>query len=755
MNKADFYHKINNINKEIELINKYKHKHEIKNIYKKIINDYDNILKNINVSDYLYIPSKIENLDTYLLNYKEPLNYYDLEISQNDILNVYLNFSIIYKQLSFIEEKKEIKIEYLEKCLNLLKETLQINMNNNTIQMEIVSIYSILCDVVKDTKKCIELLNNCLIFINPQNSYLVHYNLGFLFSKLNLIEQSITHYKKSIYICQIEKNTNTNTNTNNSLFNSIFSNSINNISSLYRSLKCWNESVYYLCLGLENLNNDPDLLNHLGIVFTEMRRTDLSEQCFKRAYENIDKTFISNDKNKLKSEILLNWGHMESYNGNNTKSIEKYNKSLENYPIIYSFQNKLMNLNYLYFDLNNPLKYIYDQHCLINNFYKKQLNLQKNRFKFNKNKNSSIINIGFISGDFVEHPVSFFISYIIQNLSKKFINNKRINVICYSQSFIDLNKYNINSTIKFISNLSSIDAANLIYNDNIDILFDLSGHTSNNRLDIFYLKPSPIQISYCGYANTTGLNTIDYRITDKICDNELSQKFHSEKLIYLNDCFLCYNPSPYKLDFKPLELSNQPFLDNKYITIGCFNRVNKISKEFITLCNKLLNNKRYPVKFIFKTKALLNEKVKQSFVNNFIKPECIEILDCSFSHTDHLLIYNKLDFSLDTFPYSGTTTSCESLLMGVPVITLKDNNSIPLHSHNVTSSILINSNLNEYVFKNFNDIIKFIEISFLKNNIYWKSLKQNTRNKFLNGKVCNSELFINNFVDMLNKLYKI
>lgn len=749
MNKDYFYHKINDINKQIELINKCKKNDEIKNIYKQIINEYNNILSNINVSNYLYIPSKIQNLDTYLTNYKEPLKNYDLEISYNDILNVYLNFSIIYKQFSFIEEKRELKIEYLEKCLNLLKETLQINMNNDTIQMEIVSIYSILCDVVKDTEKCIELLNNSLIFIKPNNSFLIHYNLGFLYSKLNSIDKAITHYKNSIYICKVEKNKN----TNNNLFNTIFANSINNISSLYRSLKCWNESVYYLSLGINNLNNDPDLLNHLGIIFTEMRRTDLSEECFTRAYENVDKSFISNDKNKLKSEILLNWGHMESYNGNNTGSIEKYNKSLEIYPIIYSFQNKLMNLNYLYFDLNDPLKYIYDQHNLINNFYKKHLNLQKNYFKFNK-KNSSLINIGFISGDFVEHPVSFFISYLIQNLSKHYINNKKINVICYSQSFIDLNKYNINATIKFISNLTSIDAANLIYNDNIDILFDLSGHTSNNRLDIFYLKPSPVQVSYCGYANTTGLSTIDYRLTDKICDNSLSQKFHSEKLIYLKNCFLCYNPNPYKLDFKPLELSTQPFLYNKYITIGCFNRVNKISKEYILLCNKLLNNTKYPIKFIFKTKALLNEKTKKSFVNNFVKPECIEILDCSFSHTDHLLIYNKLDFSLDTFPYSGTTTSCESLLMGVPVITLKDNNDTPLHSHNVTSSILINSNLSEYVFKNYNDIIKFIEISFLKNKLYWKLLKQNTRERFLNGKVCDNKSFINNFVDILHKIYK-
>lgn len=731
----DFNNKIYNINKKLQNINGKNNKE----IYISVINEYDKIIKSINLTEYQSIPNEIESIETYLLCYKEPFRNYEKNKNLTNILNIYLNTSIIYKQLSLIEENKELKIQYLQDALFLLKTTLHITLCNDIIQMEIVSLYSLLCDSVNDIKISIKLLNEALVYLQPKNSYLIHYNLGFLYSKLNLYQESLIHYKKSIYITT----TIFNQDKDKTLINNILVNSINNIACLYRSLKCWNEAVYYICLGLEYVNDDPDLLNNLGTIFTEMRRTDLSKQCFEKAYKMFENSIISNDKKKLKSEILLNLGHMYSYNGENLKAIEIYNESLENYNLIYSFQNKLMNLNYLYYDLNNPLDYIYKQHLLTNSFYKNTLN-----YSINKSKQlNKTLNIGFVSGDFVEHPVSYFISNLITLLNKT-----NYNVFCYSQTLIDTVKYTL-PNLKFIFNNSTIEACNLIIKDNIDILIDLSGHTANNRLDIFYAKPAPIQISYCGYANTTGLKTIDYRITDKYCDNELSEYFHSEKLLFIDNCFLNYTPTPYEhFDLNKLEkLHKQPFLQNKnFITIGCFNRLNKISDKYIDLCNLILEN--CPVKFIFKTKALLNENIKQSFLKKFIKSENITILDCDFSHNAHLLQYNNLDLSLDTFPYCGTTTTCESLLMGVPVITLKDSNEIPLHSHNVSTSILFNSNLKEYVFTDIQEIPDFINSLFDSKDFDWTHLKNKTRNTFLNGKVCDSDLFVKNFTNVIQDL---
>jgi protein O-GlcNAc transferase len=309
---------------------------------------------------------------------------------------------------------------------------------------------------------------------------------------------------------------------------------------------------------------------------------------------------------------------------------------------------------------------------------------------------------------------------------------------------------------KFIRHKTTKEVCDLIYNDHIHILFDLSGHTAFNRMDVFYVKPAPIQISYIGYPYTTGVNKMDYRITDNICDSEQSQKYYSEKLLFLKNCFLCYDP--YKKDNElPKVTDLQPYLNNGYLTFGCFNRLNKINDSVIELFNKIML--RYPkCRFVFKTKAIINHNISHKFLNKFDESvrDRITLLDCTILHDQHLLEYNKIDISIDTFPYSGTTTSCESLMMGVPVLSYYDNVNY-YHPQNVTASILKNSNLDEYVYTNTIDdgnsdsIFKKID-NLLSDISIWKNFKMNVRNSFINGKVCNSKEYMNNFEELLLQL---
>jgi predicted O-linked N-acetylglucosamine transferase (SPINDLY family) len=310
--------------------------------------------------------------------------------------------------------------------------------------------------------------------------------------------------------------------------------------------------------------------------------------------------------------------------------------------------------------------------------------------------------------------------------------------------------------------LTAEAASNLVYNDNIHILFDLAGHTAFNRLDVFAMKPSPIQITYIGYPYSTGLNEMDYRITDDICDKaEVSQKFYTEKLIMLDKCFLCYDPTVIKRDstgkqasFLIPPLSEQPYIkNNKTLRIGCFNRVNKITDSVINQINNIMLNFSN-VHFVFKTKALINKKIQKQFINKFDTNvhNRITVLDCTISHEEHLSEYNKVDIALDTFPYSGTTTSCESLLMGVPVFTLYDS-TYYFHPHNVTASILHNSDLSYYVVDNINELYAKIEELTQQDDTFWTTLKQQIRNKFLNGNVCNKELYMKNLTSLLCDLY--
>jgi predicted O-linked N-acetylglucosamine transferase (SPINDLY family) len=162
------------------------------------------------------------------------------------------------------------------------------------------------------------------------------------------------------------------------------------------------------------------------------------------------------------------------------------------------------------------------------------------------------------------------------------------------------------------------------------------------------------------------------------------------------------------------------------------------------------------VKMLFKTKALINLRIRKEFLNKFDKnvQDRIIIIDCKLSHYQHVETYNQMDIAIDTWPYSGTTTSCESLSMGVPVLSLYDSKFF-FHAQNVTCSILKNSDLDFYVCNSTDEMIHKIKNLEDKPIDFWKTQKEETRNKFLNGKFCNQELYITNiqqlFVDLYNK----
>jgi predicted O-linked N-acetylglucosamine transferase (SPINDLY family) len=636
-------------------------------------------------------------------------------------------------------------VKLFEKALDSFRLILKVKFENDLATQQIVSIYSQLCYLYqKDIGKSLEYMQGALLYApcNPS----IHYNLGLLYQKTNRLELSLIHYKISVEFCkahiQIVEN------------KRLALNCYNGLSGLFRALKQWPDALYYLRQAEVIDPSDPDIQNQLGVVYTEMRRTDLAEKAYNKALTNYDKAFISTDSKYLLAEIHLNMGHMHSYNGNNHASIDCYNKSLQVFPkFIYPFQNKIMNLSYMFDELGDKM-YILNQHKLVNKIFKKK----ECPFIFSKKYfTTSTINIGIVSGDFIDHPVQFFISTFLRNF-----DTVKFKVTCYSECVIDTSLYSSNLNFKLIKNVSADDVAQMIYTDKIHILMDLAGHTAFNRLDVFALKPAPIQLSYIGYPYSTGLNEMDYRITDRTCDNEvISQPFYTEKLLFLNHCFLCYDPTIIKRDkeYKYIHPSInviQPFVKNEFLTIACFNRLNKITDSVIKMFNNILLT-HSNVKFVFKTKGLLNKIVQTQFMNKFDKivRERIKVLNCTITHEEHLSTYNDIDIAIDTFPYSGTTTSCEALLQGVPVFTLHDKQHY-FHAQNVTASILLNSNSNElsfYVCNTESEIIERIGVLLSKPSTFWENMKKNVRNIFLNGNVCNQEKYMQNIQSLLVSLY--
>ena len=687
------------------------------------------------------IKNVVDQLDLvdYLLLDNHPIP------THKEYRDLYFKLGTLYKSYADIQlsedSDKTLVVAFYKKAIDCYNHIYRFCFKDMNSSIQLVSIYTHLCLIYEsDTDTCIKYLNEALIYCS--DSPTIHYNLGFLYQRANLLELSVVHYTMAINFAQLTSSGYDDTQDDR---NRILVDSYNGLSCVYSSVKNWPTSLYYLRLAEAIQPQKPEILNQLGVVYTEMRRTDLAEKAYTRALENCKKP-------SLLADIYLNFGHMHSYNGDNLKAVECYNHSLTHAPTFsLPFQNKLMNLSYL-FDQFDDKMYILRQHKLINKIYNTYDMQNKITFHFDKSfyrTDNNKIRIGIVSGDFVEHPVSHFIGTFLKNY-----DSSRFEVTCYSECMLDVRSFNKDIRLKFLRNQSARSAAELIYDDKIHILFDLSGHTAHNRLDVFALKPSPIQITYIGYPYSTGLTTMDYRITDRFCDNDvISQPFYTERLLYLPDCFLCYElPSTL-----PTLTTSQPYLESPLLRIGCFNRLNKITDGVVDVFNTLLlrNNR---VSFVFKTKALLNKIVKARFLEKFHRSvrDRITIYDCTNTHGEHLLMYNKIDIAIDTFPYSGTTTSCEALMMGVPVFTFYDTTNY-FHAQNVTASILYNSDMEDYVITGgVDDLDRSVKkiMSYKNTNVdFWKTLKETTRNKFINGRVCDKQNYMTCLTDMLINLY--
>ncbi|MEM8829299.1 MAG: hypothetical protein AAGE96_08080, partial [Cyanobacteria bacterium P01_G01_bin.19] len=242
-----------------------------------------------------------------------------------------------------------------------------------------------------------------------------------------------------------------------------------------------------------------------------------------------------------------------------------------------------------------------------------------------------------------------------------------------------------------IHHLSDRSVAELIVQDEIDILVDLSGHTFGNRLGIFAYKPAPIQISYLGYPNTTGLTTIDYRLTDAYADPPgITEHLYSEKLVRMPH-FMCYQPPSNTPEIKAL-----PAIANGYITFGSFNNLAKITPQTLDCWIEILQqvpNSRLFLKARSLQDSATCDRLYQTFQDAGISRDRLQLLSWTASSQEHLNSYNRVDIALDTFPYHGTTTTCEAMWMGVPVVSLAGNT----HVSRVGVSLLSSVGLTEFI----------------------------------------------------------
>ena len=348
------------------------------------------------------------------------------------------------------------------------------------------------------------------------------------------------------------------------------------------------------------------------------------------------------------------------------------------------------------------------------------------------------LKIGYISPDFCLHPVGYFLKSLFLKYPCTdseiycFSNRERKDEL---QTFFKKqcsHWYNIEKK-------NDQEVADLIFELKIDILVDLAGHTSQNSLKVMALKPAPVQVSWLGFPGTTGLRSIDYRFSDAITEPlELCQPYSSEKIYHLPDGFHCYRPQ-YNFPDTATEI---PAIRNQFITFGSFNNLRKISDQTFNLWAEVL--KVIPnSKLIIKSSYLKCRESRLHFLSFFDKKDIssrrIEIIEFCTSNIQHLENYKRIDIALDSFPYNGTTTTCEALYMGVPVITLLGDH----HVSRVSASILNQLGMHDWIAKNQQ---QYIALAIEKSGSIdaLKKTKINLRNQFENSTLFDNERFKKN-----------
>jgi predicted O-linked N-acetylglucosamine transferase (SPINDLY family) len=245
-----------------------------------------------------------------------------------------------------------------------------------------------------------------------------------------------------------------------------------------------------------------------------------------------------------------------------------------------------------------------------------------------------------------------------------------------------------------------------------------------------------------GYPNTTGLQTIDYRLTDTIADPPSFQQFYTEKLMYLSPCFLCYEP-----------LNHTPSPERHYsekITFGSFNNLGKMNAHVVQTWAAIL--KELPnARLFLKSKVLADDKMQQFVRNTFskydIQPDRLDFSGYINHYTTHLEQYHKVDIALDSFPYNGTTTTFESLWMGVPVLTLAGKT----HSSRVSKSILTSLGLTDLIASSESDyILKAIHLA--SNKSLLNTLRYSLRHLLSHSQLLNAKGFVRQLETVYQKI---
>ena len=466
-----------------------------------------------------------------------------------------------------------------------------------------------------------------------------------------------------------------------------------------------------------------------GHIYRKLHKFDLSEKYYLIAKDTSNE-YLSGVYDGLAEINSIKLNHIDSlhYIKKGMVNPSTKNNSISNYIMTFSYFCKT----------NNE-----DAYKKIIKYANKLITPKIKDKKIENIDKKKFIRVGFISGDFHEHPVSFFLKDMISNF-----NDNLFESYAYYNHYLDdkiTKKLKQNFTkFKYIHDLDDNKKLDLIISDKIDILIDLSGHTARNSLPVLKVKAAPIQMTWLGFSETTGIKEIDYIICDKISIPKNEEKFFIEKPIRLKNSYYLFS-NPGENNF-PIEQKSKDEL-----IYGCFANIKKINDNVIETWAEILS-KNKKSKLFLKSQYYRDQNIRENILNKFLKRKINEnriIFSLDSLRENYLLEYNNIDVILDTYPYPGGTTTCESFFMGTPVITMKGSSFLSRNGENILRnsgfSYLIANNKSEYV-----DLA--INIKDILNKLGCN--KEDIRKQFINSPIMNQKEFTLDFKENLKEKWK-
>ena len=354
------------------------------------------------------------------------------------------------------------------------------------------------------------------------------------------------------------------------------------------------------------------------------------------------------------------------------------------------------------------------------------------------------IKIGFITPHFDGNSIDGFLEDFLNNIDKKIFELNAFNLNLSDEKSDHLK--HLFDNWYHVKDLNDLELINFIREKEINILIDLVGHGPDNRLTIFKNRAAPIQISWLGYCNSTGLKEMDYIIVDKFIVQDREKNLFSENFLYAPEIW-----NTHKLMNEDLNISSPPYLKNEYFTFGSFNNFSKISDKTVMVWSEIL--KKTEGKLILKSssqsKIELEKNIFDKFSNDLIKNNQIEILEGQRDKMEHMKLYNKIDLCLDTFPYNGVTTSFEAIWMGIPVLCLTGNNFVSRCGESINKNL----GLSEFIAKDTNEYIEKA-IYFSKKPNFLIEFRKNLRIKAKNSGIFQSKRFAEHIGNKLKEFWQ-